>query len=369
MAIGIGRRQFIAALGGVAVAWPLAARAQQPAIPVIGLLDNGSQRAESLAGFRNGLKEAGYVEGQNLTIEFRYADGRYDQLPILAADLARRHVRVIGTVGLAATLAARSAATSTPIVFLSATDPVKDGLVASIARPGGNLTGVINLNAQLIQKRLEILREVLPDAAVIGMLVNPTNPNAEENLIEAQEAARLMGRKLLVVKASEADDLVPAFNTLVQQRAGALVIAGDPFLYSKSAQLAELALRHSIPAIYQLREFAVAGGLFSYGASLADAFRLMGIYASRIIKGEKPSELPVQQQTNYDLVINLKTAKTLGLTIPLPLLGRADEVIEETFRTASIDGGEVTLWVRNDILGALADVRFSPDSDQIAASP
>jgi putative ABC transport system substrate-binding protein len=297
-------------------------------MPVIGLLNNGSQRAEFLAGFRNGLKEAGYVEGQNLTIEFRYADGRYDQLPVLAADLARRHVRVIGTVGLAATLAARSAATSTPIVFISATDPVKDGLVASIARPGGYLTGVSNLNAQMVQKRLEILREALPDATVIGLLVNPTNPNTEENLIEAQEAARLMGRKLLVVKASAASDFIAAFDILVQQRAGALVIAGDPFFYSKSEQLAELTVHHSIPAIYQLRDFAVAGGLFSYGASLADAFRLMGIYVGRIVKGDKPSELPVQQQTNYDLVINLKTAKALGLNIPLPLIGRANEVIE-----------------------------------------
>jgi putative tryptophan/tyrosine transport system substrate-binding protein len=321
------RREFISLVGGVAV-WPLAARAQQPTMPVIGLLNNGSQRAEFLAGFRNGLKEAGYVEGQNLTIEFRYADGRYDQLPVLAADLARRHVRVIGTVGLAATLAARSAATSTPIVFISATDPVKDGLVASIARPGGYLTGVSNLNAQMVQKRLEILREALPDATVIGLLVNPTNPNTEENLIEAQEAARLMGRKLLVVKASAASDFIAAFDILVQQRAGALVIAGDPFFYSKSEQLAELTVHHSIPAIYQLRDFAVAGGLFSYGASLADAFRLMGIYVGRIIKGDKPSELPVQQQTNYDLVINLKTAKALGLNIPLPLIGRANEVIE-----------------------------------------
>jgi putative tryptophan/tyrosine transport system substrate-binding protein len=321
------RRDFITLIG-TAAAWPLAARAQQPAMPVIGLLNNGSQRAEFLAGFRNGLKEAGYVEGQNLAIEFRYADGRYDQLPVLAADLARRHVRVIGTVGLAATLAARSAATSTPIVFISATDPVKDGLVASIARPGGYLTGVSNLNAQMVQKRLEILREALPDATVIGLLVNPTNPNTEENLIEAQEAARLMGRKLLVVKASAASDFIPAFDILVQQRAGALVIAGDPFFYSKSEQLAELTVHHSIPAIYQLRDFAVTGGLFSYGASLADAFRLMGIYVGRIIKGDKPSELPVQQQTNYDLVINLKTAKALGLNIPLPLIGRANEVIE-----------------------------------------
>jgi len=321
------RREFISLVGGVAV-WPIAARAQQPTMPVIGLLNNGSQRAEFLAGFRNGLKEAGYVEGQNLTIEFRYADGRYDQLPVLAADLARRHVRVIGTVGLAATLAARSAATSTPIVFISATDPVKDGLVASIARPGGYLTGVSNLNAQMVQKRLEILREALPDATVIGLLVNPTNPNTEENLIEAQEAARLMGRKLLVVKASAASDFIAAFDILVQQRAGALVIAGDPFFYSKSEQLAELTVHHSIPAIYQLRDFAVAGGLFSYGASLADAFRLMGIYVGRIVKGDKPSELPVQQQTNYDLIINLKTAKALGLNIPLPLIGRANEVIE-----------------------------------------
>ena len=320
------RREFITLLGALTL--PLTARAQQPTMPVIGLLNNGSQRAEFLAGFRNGLKEAGYVEGQNLTIEFRYADGRYDQLPALAADLARRHVRVIGTVGLAATLAARSAATSTPIVFISATDPVKDGLVASIARPGGYLTGVSNLNAQMVQKRLEILREALPDATVIGLLVNPTNPNTEENLIEAQEAARLMGRKLLVVKASAASDFIAAFDILVQQRAGALVIAGDPFFYSKSEQLAELTVHHSIPAIYQLRDFAVAGGLFSYGASLADAFRLMGIYVGRIIKGDKPSELPVQQQTNYDLVINLKTAKALGLNIPLPLIGRANEVIE-----------------------------------------
>jgi putative ABC transport system substrate-binding protein len=320
------RREFITLLGALTL--PLTARAQQPAMPVIGLLNNGSQRAEFLAGFRNGLKEAGYVEGQNLTIEFRYADGRYDQLPVLAADLARRHVRVIGTVGLAATLAARSAATSTPIVFISATDPVKDGLVASIARPGGYLTGVSNLNAQMVQKRLEILREALPDASVIGLLVNPTNPNTEENLIEAQEAARLMGRKLLVVKASAASDFIAAFDILVQQRAGALVIAGDPFFYSKSEQLAELTVHHSIPAIYQLRDFAVAGGLFSYGANLADAFRLMGIYVGRIIRGDKPSELPVQQQTNYDLIINLKTAKALGLNIPLPLIGRANEVIE-----------------------------------------
>jgi ABC-type uncharacterized transport system substrate-binding protein len=249
-------------------------------------------------------------------------------LPVLAADLARRRVRVIGTLGLAATLAARSAAASTPIVFISATDPVKDGLVASMARPGGNLTGVSRLNAQLVQKRLEILREVLPEAAVIGMLVNPSNPNTKENLQEAQEAAHLMGRKLLVVKASAASDFAQAFDILVQQRAGALVIAGDPFFNSKSEQLAELTVRHSIPAIYQLREFAVAGGLISYGASLADAFRLMGIYVGRIINGDKPSELPVQQQTNYELVINLKTAKALGLNIPLPLIGRADEVIE-----------------------------------------
>jgi ABC-type uncharacterized transport system substrate-binding protein len=321
------RREFITFLGGAAT-WPLAARAQEPAMPVIGLLDNGSQSTEYLAGFRNGLKESGYVEGQTIAIEFRYADGHYDQLPVLAADLARRHVRVIGTLGLAATLAARSAAASTPIVFISATDPVKDGLVASMARPGGNLTGVSRLNAQLVQKRLEILREVLPDAAVIGMLVNPSNPNTKENLQEAQEAAHLMGRKLLVVKASAASDFAQAFDILVQQRAGALVIAGDPFFNSKSEQLAELTVRHSIPAIYQLREFAVAGGLISYGASLADAFRLMGIYVGRIINGDKPSELPVQQQTNYELVINLKTAKALGLNIPLPLIGRADEVIE-----------------------------------------
>ena len=322
------RREFITLLGGTAAAWPLAARAQQPAIPTVGFLDNASFLPQYVAAFNQGLKETGYIEGQNVAIEHHSAEGQYDRLPALAADLVRRQVAVIVSTALAAALAAKAATTTIPIVFTSATDPVKDGLVASFNRPGGNITGVSLLAAELVQKRLELSREVVPNAAVVALLVNPNNPNAEENLRLAQEAARVIGLQLVIVKAGGAGDFNTAFATIVQRQVGALVIAGDPFFNSQSEQLAALTVRHAVPTIYQYREFAGAGGLISYGINLADAYRLAGNYAGQILKGAKPANLPVQQPTKFELFINLKTAKALGLTVPEGLLNAADEVIE-----------------------------------------
>jgi putative tryptophan/tyrosine transport system substrate-binding protein len=325
----VNRRELISLLGGAAAAWPLAVRAQQPALPVIGFLNGGSswEYAQITAAFRNGLIETGHVEGRNVWIEYRWAEGRYERLPALAADLVRRQVSVIAA-NTPATPAAKVATTTIPIVFLTSTDPVAAGLVASLNRPGGNLTGVALLNVDIGPKRLELLHELVPAASVVALLSNPTNPNSERQLRIMQAAARTLGLQLHVLHASTERDFDAAFATLAQLRAGALVIGADAFFINQSEQLGALALRHAVPAISFYREFVAAGGIMSYGGDLTDAFRLMGVYGGRILKGEKPADLPVQQETKFALIINLKAAKALGLTVPLPLLGRADEVIE-----------------------------------------
>ncbi len=324
------RREFITLLGGAA-AWPLAARAQQPAMPVVGLLGATTAQgyAAQLAAFRQGLSEAGFVEGRNVAIEYRWAEDQYDRLPALAADLVRRQVAVIATIGgNAASLAAKAGTSTIPVVFHGSVDPVESGLVTSLNRPGGNVTGVVTLNIDTGQKRLELLHELLPGATTVGLLLNPTNTVAEIQSKDLQAAARTLGLQLRIVHASTEHDFDPAFTTLSQARAGGLVIGTDGFLVSQSAQLAALAVRHALPAIFQYRAFVTAGGLMSYGGSVTDSYRLSGVYTGRILKGEKPADLPVQQATKVELIINLKTARTLGLTFPITLLGRADEVIE-----------------------------------------
>jgi ABC-type uncharacterized transport system substrate-binding protein len=324
------RREVFALFGGAAAAWPLAAGAQQPAMPVIGFLNGGSPGpyAPYVAAFRQGLKEAGYIEGENVTIEYRWLEGQYDRAPSMAAELVRRQVAVI-VANSPGNLAAKAATTTIPIVFTTAGDPVQLGFVASLSRPGGNLTGVTQLNVEVGPKRLELAHELVPAATIIGLLVNPANPTLAEPITRnLQEASRTLGLKLHVLHASTEREIEMAFATLLQLRAGALVIGSDPFLNIQSEQLAALALRQALPAIFQYRQFAAAGGLASYGGSIADAYRTAGVYTGRILKGEKPADLPVQQSTKVELIINLKTAKALGLTVSLPLLGRADEVIE-----------------------------------------
>ena len=327
----IRRREFITLLGGTAVAWPLGLRAQQQSTPVIGLLGVTSREADArLVPFRQALKEAGYVEGQNVAIEYRWAQGQNDQLPELAADLVRRQVTVIAAPGSTpATLAAKAATPTIPIVFEIASDPVQLGLVASLARPGGNITGVTSLNAEVGPKRLELLHELLPTATVVGLLVNPTNPNlAEPTTKNLQAAARTLGLQVHVLHASSDAELDAVFATLLRVRAGGLVIGADPFFSSRLEQLAALTVRHAVPTVYQTREFTAAGGLMSYGASFTDTFRAVGIYTGRILRGDKPADLPVQQTTKVELFLNLKTAKALGLEVPRTLIARADEVIE-----------------------------------------
>jgi putative tryptophan/tyrosine transport system substrate-binding protein len=326
----IRRREFITLLGGAAASWPVAARAQQPAMPVVGYLRGGSAAGsvKLLVAIRQGLGSIGYVEGRNVAIEYRYADNQNDRLPALAADLLRRQVALIYAGDNAAALAAKAATTTIPIVFRIGGDPVGLGLVASLNRPGGNITGVSFLSTTTAAIRLQMLHEAVPKAAVIGALVNPANPKAEPDTREAQEAARKLGLQLHVLHASSDQDIDAAFATLVQRRAGALVIDGDVFFSDRLVQLAILSARHAIPAIYTSRGFPDAGGLMSYGASNIDADRLAGGYVGRILKGDKPADLPVQQAVKVELIINLKTAKTLGLTFPITLLGRADEVIE-----------------------------------------
>ena len=323
------RREFITLLGGAA-AWPLAARAQQPAMPVVGFLNTRVPGADPhlLAAFRRGLKETGYVEGQNVTIEYRWAYNQYDRLPALAADLVRRPVTVIAAIGSPSAPAAKATTTTIPIVFIIGFDPVEVGLVTSLNRPGGNLTGVTVLGVELGSKRLELLHELAPTANIVAALVNPNTPAAETQSTDLQTAARSLGLKLHVLHASSERDFDTVFATLLQLGAGGLVVGNDTFFSTRSEQLAALALRHGVPAIFQYRQFVEAGGLMSYGGDLADNYRLTGVYTGRVLKGEKPADLPVMQSTKVELIINVKTARALGLTVPLSLLGRADGVIE-----------------------------------------
>jgi putative ABC transport system substrate-binding protein len=325
------RRQFIALLGGAA-AWPLVAQAQQPGLPVIGFLNAGSASTTgSLVPFLQGLKDRGFVEGQNVNIEYRWADGRYDRLPALAADLVDRKVAVIYATGGALVTAAAKAATSTiPIVFQGGgLDPVTTGLVASLQRPGGNVTGVMNLGGQALgPKQIEFLRELLPTSSSVGLLVNRSGPFGEANSISTMEAARALRWEFHVEYASTEGDLETAFANLAQRRIGALVVTADVFFSNHRTQIVGLAARYAIPASYYFREFVVEGGLMSYGADLRETNRIGGTYVGRILKGEKPADLPVQQATKVQLTVNLKTAMALGITVPITLLGRADEVIE-----------------------------------------
>jgi putative ABC transport system substrate-binding protein len=326
------RREFITLLSGGAAAWPLAARAQQPGMPVIGFLGSSSPDlfARPLSAFRQGLNETGYVEGRNVTIEYRWADGQNDRLPALAADLVRRQVNVIAAPGSTpAALAAKAATATIPVIFQVGTDPVAAGLVASLARPAGNVTGVTNINTELVPKRLELLRELIPTAKLIALLVNPTSPFITESISkDLQSATRALGLELHILNASTEHDFDTVFATLAQLRADVLVIAPDAMFISRSEQLGALTLRHAVPAVTQFREFAAAGGLMSYGGSFTEPTRLVGVYTGRALKGEKPADLPVMQATKVELVINLKTAKALGINVPNTLIGRADEVIE-----------------------------------------
>jgi putative ABC transport system substrate-binding protein len=324
------RREFITLIGGAA-AWPSAACAQQPRMPVVGFLGNGSSKSDAfvVAATRQGLKDAGYVEGQNVTFEYRWAEDQPERLPALATELVRLEVAVIVTVGgTTSAVAAKSATATIPIVFLTGADPIKLGFVASFNRPGGNLTGVSFLVNALVAKQFEVLHETVPKTALIGYLVNPTYANVEADTRNALAAAELVGQKLLVVQAHTDSELEAAFVTLIQQRVGALVVGADPFFTNRRDKLVELATRQKLPAIYPLSEFVVAGGLMSYGTSITDALRLVGLYAGRILRGEKPADLPVQQSTKVELIVNLKTAKALGLTVPPQIVARADEVIE-----------------------------------------
>ena len=325
------RRDFITLLGGAAVAWPLAARAQQPALPVIGFLNQASPDGyrRMVTAFRQGLQESGYVEGRNVAIEYRWAGGHNDRLPAMVAELVQRQVTVIAATTTPAALAAKAATTSIPIVFEMGGDPIALGLVVSLSRPGGNVTGVTQLNVEVASKRLELLHELLPTAIVTALVVNPTNPAVTEVVLRAsQAAAQRLGLDLHVLNASSESDFDGVFANVIQLRAGGLVIGSDAFFNSRSEQLAALALRHAVPTVFENREFVAAGGLAAYSGNIADAYHLAGVYAARILKGEKPGELPVQQATKVEMFLNLKTAKALGIKVPLPLLGRADEVIE-----------------------------------------
>jgi len=330
MASHIGRRKFLAALSG-AVAWPLAARAQQAAMPVVAFLhgDSSIWTDAQKRAFYQGLNQSGFVEGRNVTIEYHFGEGHHDRLPAMAAELVRRRVAVIVTLGnRPAILAAKAATKTVPIVFLFSGDPVALGFVASLKQPGGNLTGATTLNTEVGPKRLELLHELLPTATAMALLVNPTSPAAEDQLREAQAAARTLGLQLHLLHAQSESDIDTAFTSLPQLRAGALVIGPDPIFNQQSEQFAALALRHAVPTISPYREFAARGGLMSYGTDARDLFRVAGVYTGRILKGERPADLPVQQATRIELHINMKTARALGLTVPATLLGRADEVIE-----------------------------------------
>jgi putative tryptophan/tyrosine transport system substrate-binding protein len=327
----VKRREFITLLGGAGAAWPLAARAQQPAMPVIGYLSPTSfaMLSERLRGLHQGLKEAGYVVGENVAIEYCWADGNYDRLPAMAAEFVRKQVSVIVAGANAATFAAKAATTTIPIVFLLAEDPVQLGLVASLSRPGGNATGVNFVSGELTAKRLELLHELVPGAARVAVLVNPADVTATETTIrDLEPAVRAIGLKIQVLKASTAQEIHAAFATMVRERSDALFLSSDPFFTSRRVQLVTLAARHAIPLASQAREIVEAGGLMSYGANIVDGFRQQGVYVGRILKGAKPSDLPVMQASKFELVINAETARILGLTVPPTLLASADEVIE-----------------------------------------
>jgi putative tryptophan/tyrosine transport system substrate-binding protein len=326
----VKRRDFITLLGGAVAAWPLAARAQQPAMPVVGFIAGSSPSAlsQQVAAFREGLKEAGFIEGVNVAVEYRYGEGQLDRFPAFASDLVRRQVAVLVVSNPTAVLAAKQASTTIPIVFSVGSDPVEIGLVASLNRPGGNITGVYQFTAGLEAKRLGLLQEMVPKATAIAALVNPNYAGAENQLRDLQVAATRLAVQLVLVRANAEDEFNAAFSTIVQQKAGALLVCASPFFNARRQQLVLLAARHTVPAMYEWREFAAAGGLMSYGTSLGDAYRQAGVYAGRILKGEKPADLPVVQVTKFEFVINLNAAKALGLDVPPTLLARADEVIE-----------------------------------------
>jgi putative ABC transport system substrate-binding protein len=331
MAIGIGRRQFISALGGAAATWPLAARAQQPALPVVGVFNPSSADAQEylVEGFRRGLAEAGYVQGRNVTIEYRWADGHYDRLPELAAEFVRRRVDVIVAGGSSAPgLAAKTATSTIPIVFQTGADPVADGLVTSMNRPGGNVTGISRMTVLLDPKRLELLQQAVPKATVFATLVNPDSPRADFEIEQVRKAARALGLSMTIVKVGAENELEGAFATMTQQGTGALLVANDPTMQRWTGKIVALTMHHALAAMFNNRTYVAAGGLMSYDSSIVDSYRQVGVYVGRVLKGEKPADLPILQPTKFDLVLNLKTAKALGLTIPQSLLATADEVIE-----------------------------------------
>jgi putative ABC transport system substrate-binding protein len=327
----IGRRDFITLLGGVAASWPLAAIAQQPGMPVVGFLsvNSAAEWVPFVTAFRDGLKEAGYTEGQNVAVEYRWADGHFERLPAQAAEMVGRRVAVIIGANLDAALAAKAATTTIPIVFLSGNDPLQSGLVASVNRPNGNVTGVNFFSGVLVAKRLGLLHDLLPRATTAALLVNPNaQDRGSDQLRDAQSAARALGMQIIALNASTADEINTAFAALDRQPADALVVASDPILTARRYQIVALAARHALPAIYSVREWAAAGGLMSYSTSLTDAYQHAGVYVGRILNGAKPGDLPVFQPTKFELVINLQIAKALGITVPSNLLARADEVIE-----------------------------------------
>jgi putative ABC transport system substrate-binding protein len=325
------RREFITLVGGAAASWPVGAQAQQAGMPVVGLLSSTSPDtyAHVVAAFHKGMNETGFFQGQNVIVEYRWADGHYERLPRLATELVGRHLDVIATVGgTVSALAAAGATATIPVVFTIGGDPVSLGLVASLARPGGNVTGVSVLSTAVVAKRLELLNELLPTTVAVAMLVNPHDPNAQSDISEAHAAAQSLRKHIHILNVTDEPELVSAFATATELGAGALLVGGDPFLTSHRDQIVMLAARHRLPSVYQWREFVTAGGLMSYGSLITEAYRQAGIYTSRILQGTKPMDLPVQQMTRIELVINMKTANVLGLTFPITLLGRADEVIE-----------------------------------------